>query len=321
MKANETPETLANEGPADQEAVPPKAARPRKPANSVAQSRDRLVFMSMALVTAAIAAILYTHFAASMPAALLIAGAAWAGFMLIHRQIAKDSEIAELKGELTRLEHNMRAREARAVAQANLERSRPQPQMPAAVQPPAAEPQREPRYEPAPFQPSSSDPIAKALAAGAPQAEPRWQTGGGQAGMAHMSPVAPPPVQPDPMSALTVAADAPARSATPASHAPAGENAPAPSFDTALWPGTTLSPENPTRDQWAFRPRAAQAAPSFMSLTKRPVVADEAEIAANPRSRSAKLRAAERTAAPARGGDLSVFGLPKLPGVAPAQAR
>ena len=40
-----------------------------------------------------------------------------------------------------------------------------------------------------------------------------------------------------------------------------------------------------------------EAAPPFRLLTKKPLVASDEEVAANPRARSAKLRAAERVAA------------------------
>jgi 16S rRNA (cytosine1402-N4)-methyltransferase len=67
-----------------------------------------------------------------------------------------------------------------------------------------------------------------------------------------------------------------------------------------------------TRGGSRHAPEVERAAPTFSVLTKRPVVADEKEVDRNPRARSAKLRAAERTSAPSRAG-LSSGLLPQLP--------
>ena len=60
------------------------------------------------------------------------------------------------------------------------------------------------------------------------------------------------------------------------------------------------------------QPQAAARLPTFGVLTRRPIIADDAELAANPRARSAKLRAAERTATPAREQDVEYL-MPRLP--------
>ncbi len=63
-----------------------------------------------------------------------------------------------------------------------------------------------------------------------------------------------------------------------------------------------------------FLPELAERAPTF-SKQGGAVVAAAAEIEANPRARSAKLRAAIRTDAPSRADDFSILGLPKLPDI------
>lgn len=63
-----------------------------------------------------------------------------------------------------------------------------------------------------------------------------------------------------------------------------------------------------------YAPETPQDAPRFKVITKKAVGPDDAELAANPRSRSARLRVAERTDAPAQDIDRKSLGMPIFQG-------
>jgi len=73
----------------------------------------------------------------------------------------------------------------------------------------------------------------------------------------------------------------------------------------------TLRGPNPPKGN-RFQPEAEATPARFEAITRRATAPDDAELARNPRARSAKLRMACRTSAPAGQIDLSGLGLPRL---------
>lgn len=198
------------------------------------QTRERLVLLSMALVTAASAASFYGILGYSLAEAVLAGGGVWAVLMTAHLHMKSSAEIARLKAEVHKLEASRNFANAdgppikdpsSADGESGKQRARFARRGPASRPGPNAGPegQRLPSAPPG------------------PQPHPRWETTGrNSTGTARPAPA---------MDGGRISATQSRASDT--LQAPAAP----PIVETALWPGTALSAADPMRDQWAFRPR------------------------------------------------------------------
>jgi cyclic-di-GMP phosphodiesterase, flagellum assembly factor TipF len=199
------------------------------------RTRERLVLISIALTTAAVAAVLYAQFDFSLSAAVLSGGIAWAGLMSLHLHFKKTAEIAALKAEIIKLDAQSSTAYS-ASAASSIESARPAAAKTETAKAPAGSSRR-------------TASLASSSASSAPAAAQSQVAGGNATAQTKVSDNAvtePRAPQPQPRWEMS---QAQSRSTPdPSRRAPA-------TVETALWPGTALSASDPMRDQWAFRPK------------------------------------------------------------------
>ncbi len=200
----------------------------------------------MSIVAIAFGAMLYMHFAVPAVTAVLYGAGAWAVFILIHRQVQKNSEISQLRTEVMRLENQVRGGAVPFEAHGRaVPRGPAEPVFPnTAARPshaagePAAQMWPQPAPRPAPLPEALEATPAAAgddmkLSVPVMEAAPRWQAPG--------NPLAEAPRDFSSLIAASIEA-----AETPEPSAP---------VDAPFWPDTSLTSDDPIRDQWAFRPR------------------------------------------------------------------
>lgn len=96
----------AGEKPASESAkgAAAKGAGDSKGAGDIGSTRDRVVLLMMALITAAFGGMMKVQFGFTLPASVLAGGGLWTALMVLHLLAKRGGEIARLRNEVARLE-------------------------------------------------------------------------------------------------------------------------------------------------------------------------------------------------------------------------
>lgn len=270
------PQDTHAERPVANPATAPLAAiaQPKGPASAAVAAadtltRERVVYIMMALVAAAFAAMAHMQFGYARSPAAGSGIAAWVVFMVLHKLLKRSAETARLRTEILRLEQELARGRANQVLNnakaAPAHAPRPNDNGPALKQPAAHH---------------GGMPALQSAGAAAPTSgdvpylhppmgiEARWE--GAKAGAGTKFVPAGPPAEPALGSRAPFAPvpqEGPAQRTAPRPEAAAAAAAP-PDLGPALvdaphWSGTSLSVSDPLRDAWSFRPREAATARTF----------------------------------------------------------